>query len=274
MENEVSGIAKLGIVLIALAVLIGLGFGIFQISKSVANDGVADVQEELDSVSTSAFTTYDQTTITGTMASSAISDFEGDSVAVLIAPQAWIDLCYEINGDETHKVIAQGDLDTKGAGFNVAYSDNGNDTPVILAFTDKAASSVTPMTIPTANGDVVALSYINYNAILGNTVDAAAGTSAARGLDQTAKFTSFVDKNGDPTSIHMGCVYFDSNCYRCVSGFATTDGGKTIFNSVTSNVSKTGRTEYVPSGAKFESYLVKDASGTYIGVAFKQISSN
>ena len=50
MEQEVSSISKLGIVLISLAVLIALGFGIFQISKSVANQGVGDVQQELDGV--------------------------------------------------------------------------------------------------------------------------------------------------------------------------------------------------------------------------------
>lgn len=273
MENEVSGIAKLGIVLIALAVLIGLGFGIFQIAKSTANDGVGQVQEELDSVSTSAFTTYDQTTITGTMASSAITDFEGENVAVLVATSAWSNLVFEINTDATHKVLSQDDLASKGSGLNVGYTDNDNGVPVVLAFTTAKANDVTPITATTGNGDNVALSFVNYNAILGNAqVEDAAGTSDARGLDQTADFTSYLDKDGAATDVHMGCVYFDSNCYRCVSGFAVTDGGKTIFNNVTSNIGKTGRTEYIPSGAKFDSYLVKDASGTYIGVAFQQLA--
>ena len=71
MESEVSGIARLGVVLLALAVLIGLGFGIFQISKGTANTGVTRVQAELDGVSESVYTSYDQTIITGTMVRSA-----------------------------------------------------------------------------------------------------------------------------------------------------------------------------------------------------------
>lgn len=270
MENEVSGIAKLGIVLIALAVLIGLGFGIFQISKSVANDGVGDVQGELDSVAQSTFTTYDQTTITGTMASSAVSDFEGESVAVLISTQAWTNLVAEIQGNTARDSIdvdKGGDVDTQGSGFNVAYSDNDNSVPVVWAFTDKKDTA--QMTTKNSDGDSTALSFINYNAILGNTQTGAAGTSS-----QTATFSSYANKDGDNTEVNMGKVYFDANCFRCVSGFATTDGGKVIFNNVTSNLSKTGRTEYIPSGAKFESFLVKDASGTSIGVAFQQISGN
>lgn len=267
MENEVSGIAKLGIVLIALAVLIGLGFGIFQISKSVANDGVGDVQKELDSVSQSTFTTYDQTTITGTMASSAVSDFEGESVAVLISTQAWNNLIYEISGGTPATAVDQDDLDAQGAGLNVAYSDNDNSTPVIWAFTDKTLG--TAMTIKTSDGETVNSSFVNYNAILGNTQSGAAGTTS-----QEAAFSSFADKSGNTTNVYMGGIYFDSNCYRCTSGFATTDGGKVIFNNVTSNLSKTGRTEYIPSGAKFESFLVKDASGTNIGVAFQQVNGN
>ena len=92
MESEVSGIAKLGIVLIALAVLIGLGFGIFQISKGTANSGITNVQNELDAVNISQFTTYDQAIITGQMVRTALDDFAGEQVAVLIANQAWIDL--------------------------------------------------------------------------------------------------------------------------------------------------------------------------------------
>ena len=90
MESEVSGIARLGVVLLALAVLIGLGFGIFQISKGTANTGVTRVQAELDGVSESVYTSYDQTIITGTMVRSAMSDFEGESTAILVATQAWV----------------------------------------------------------------------------------------------------------------------------------------------------------------------------------------
>ena len=258
MESEVSSISKLGIVLIALAILIGLGFGIFQISKSVANDGVGDVQQELDSVSASAFSSYDQTIITGTMAKSAVSDFEGESVAVLIANQAWKNCL----GDAEAKVGDYDDIIGSASGMSTAYADDkdtaGVMLPIVWAYTDGKFTTEYPMT--NADGDKIDGAFINYNAILGGT-----GTTQPSGTtEQTAKF------NGE--SVYMAGIYFDSNCWRCDSGYATSATGKVMFNNIAGNLSKTGRTEYIPSGAKFESYLIKDSSGTNMGVVFEQIN--
>ena len=91
MEKEISNGTMLGIVLIALAVIIALGFGIFAIAKGTANEGVTKVQTNLANVQASEFTDYDQTVVTGTQAKSSISNFEGKPVAILIATSAWKD---------------------------------------------------------------------------------------------------------------------------------------------------------------------------------------
>jgi len=269
MENEVSGIAKLGIVLIALAVLIGLGFGIFQISKSTANSGVNDVQSELDGVATSQFTTYDQTTITGTMVGSALSDFEGENVAVLVATQAWVNAL----GD-TDSVTGAADgagqaVAAKGSGFVIFNTDknetstvNAEELPVVWAYTNSELDdgSDNGYKMVTAKGETVDTgSFINYNALLGNVSDVQ-GTTAQQ-----------VTLNG--TDYYMGGVYFDVNCFRTPVGFMTDASGRVLFNNIVGNTNKTGRTEYIPSGGKFNSFLVKDASGTTMGVAFQQLNN-
>lgn len=286
MEGEVSGLAKLGIVLIALAVLIGLGFGIFQISKGTANTGVNNVQAELDSVSQSQFTTYDQTTITGTMARSAVTDFEGENTAVLIATQAWVNIQENAQGDaDTYaKPGSERVLYMKGAGFGEAYlglkqgeepattiSTEGKDynsIPVVFSVTiDDEGNPNGSGKMVASNGKACNACFINYNAILGNKESGAAGTMPDTG-ECKAGFTS------SAIEINMGYVYFDSNCYRCTSGFAVDNAGKVVFNNITGNLSKTGRTEFLPTGAKFQSYLVKDASGTPMGIALQQSSGN
>lgn len=267
MENEVSGIAKLGIVLIALAVLIGLGFGIFQISKSTANDGVNDVQAELDGVSTSQFTTYDQTTITGTMVNSAVSDFEGENTAVLIATQAWINLLNDFNTSDDTGGGATIGYDN-GSGINASYVEatdtEGTGLPVVWAFADREYTNPYLMnaSVADAAGDFGTNgSFVNYNAVLGNMQEDAAGVNS----EEQVVINS--------TAVYMAQIYFDNNCFRCVSGFATDDSGRVLFNNIIGNLNKTGRTEYVPSGGKFNSFLVKDASGTTVGVAFQQINN-
>lgn len=88
MEREISSGAMLGIVLLALAAVIGLGFGIFAITKGVANEGTVGVQDSLGTVSSQVFLDYDQKIVTGTQAISALKTFEGKPYAVLIATKA------------------------------------------------------------------------------------------------------------------------------------------------------------------------------------------
>lgn len=269
MENEVSGIAKLGIVLIALAILIGLGFGIFQISKSVANDGVGDVQSELDTVSASAFSTYDQKTITGTMVTSAVSDFEGESTAVLLSTTAFMNLVWDCTNQGVQDVPSMDDILSKGSGMTNAYSGNTG-LPLVYAYTDSSLDNVyrmNPSVTDNGNPTTCPGIFINYNAVLGSTTEGAAGTA-------NAKHSSIESVKVADQDVYTGAVYFDNNCWRCTSGFAAnSSSGKVLFNNIAGNLGKTGRTEYVPSSAKFESYLIKDASGTNIGVAFEQIGS-
>ena len=279
MEGEVSGIAKLGIVLIALAVLIGLGFGIFQISKGTANTGVNDVQKELDGVSTSQFTTYDQTTITGQMVRSAVQDFEGEQIAVAIATQAWVNLINEdgiVSGGVVlgHDGAGTAGICKSGSAFSQYYSNNA-DVPVLVAY---AKDPVTGGTVtawgtdntykmkPTKQGATTSYgAFINYNAILGNKEDTATGVNKEQGFAYSG-LASKSTINGA-----MAYIYFDTNCFRCTSGFLADDGGKVQYSNITKNLAQSGTTEFIPTGAKFSSYLIKDASGTIQGIACQQI---
>ena len=315
MESETSGIVRLGIVLIALAVLIGLGFGIFQISKSVANDGVGDVQKELDNIAASAFENYDQKTVTGIMASGAISDFEGESIAVLIATQTWNNAINkyfnkkagtsnqniaDLAKNDTTVVIDVGAAGSDGrigirpaatrtgsfeymtTGVETGYNQNGNTIPIIFAFEAMMNGKCEVLKLTrTSTGKSVPQTFVNYNAILGNINKASNGilgngdNGTTMVIPQKAVFGGYLSAaSGTPTEVYMAYIYFEADCYRCTSGFATTDGGRVIFNNVTSNITKSGRAEFIPNGASFEAYLIKDESGSTIGITLSQLSTN
>ena len=84
MEKEISSGAMLGIVLIALAAVIGLGFGVFAIAKGTANEGITGVQDSLGAVSESGFDDYNQKTVTGSSVKSAITNYKGKPYAILV----------------------------------------------------------------------------------------------------------------------------------------------------------------------------------------------
>lgn len=88
MEREISSGAMLGVVLLALAAVIGLGFGVFAIAKGIANEGTVNVQDSLGTVSSQVFLDYDQKIVTGTQAIAGLKTFEGKPYAVLMQTAA------------------------------------------------------------------------------------------------------------------------------------------------------------------------------------------
>lgn len=234
MEKEISNGAMLGIVLIALAAIIGLGFGVFSIAKGTANEGVTNVQEGLGSVSASAFTDYDQKVVTGTQVTSCLQNFEGKPYSILIATQAVKD-----------NTATGGGTITSGAAGLDKYK--GSKPPVAVAYNEPSFNTTMKVlkSSDTGSTGTCDLTFIQYNAKLGD-----ANTSK-------------------PDVAQIG---FDSNCWRTVKGFQTVSG-KIAMNSITGNLSKSGMVEYIPSTARFQSYLIKDLSGTNMGIAFEQINS-
>lgn len=211
MEKEISSGTMLGIVLIALAAVIGLGFGVFSIAKGVANNGVVNVQDNLGTVAESAFEDFDQKVVTGTQVTSAYKQFTGKAVAILINTQAM------------NKNVKTSQDHAKAYVFKI-----GNKP------------------------------YINYNALLA--IDAA-GTHAVTANGGT----------GIETAGSAGLVLKDG-VVTTGFGFAlNADDGKILVDSSIGGFAKAGNCEFISASAKFEANLVRDASGTTVGVVFTQL---
>ena len=190
MEKEISGGVMLGIVLIALAAIIGLGFGIFSIAKGTANEGVVNVQDNLGQVSQSGFDDYNQKVVTGTQVKSAYNTYQGKPYTIWISTEAL--------NTTTEEILTQ----------KITMEDGSK--------------------------------YIVYNATLEGGVE----------------------------------IEYENGTYIVNKGFAIDDASKRIkYNSKIDNLSKSGMAEYIPATARFEANLIKDKSGTIVGIAFKQVAS-
>jgi len=276
MQNEISSGAMLGIVLIALAAIIGLGFGVFAIAKNTANDGITQVQDGLASAADSVYTDYDQRIVTGTQVNSAYQNFSGKNVAVLIATTALKDKCILGNGEggDARSTIDTGNgVKAAYEGFGLEKGEDGADgagvIPLVLAYKDKASFDASkgdngfiatdPVKENTAyfmdksDGEEVDLAcFINYNALI-----TGASGCATDAFEEATE------------SGHTG-IYFDTNCFKTDAGLATVDG-RVQFNNISGNLSKVGMMEYVSSTARYQAYLLKDGSGsTIMGVVFEQ----
>ena len=231
MEKEIRNGAMLGIVLIALAVIIALGFGIFSIGKGTANEGVNKVQDQLMNVQASEFTDFDQKIVTGTQVKSALSNFEGKSVAILIGTSALREV---MEGDATYNGSNEKKLEDL---YTISWQD---------------MSTV---------GSELDDHQINYNALLNL---------------ESGSTTTTQDENGnDVITTVEGNMSFNSGSgkYKFTGTFDVQGGVVQYYTSI-GDINKTGMTEYINPGSKFNANLIEDASGTIVGVVFNQLSSN
>lgn len=75
MEKETSTLVGLGVVLIAIAVVISIGFGSLQVGKRLANSGQNDLVTSIDYAESQKLDEYNSTVVTGMQISSNLSAF-------------------------------------------------------------------------------------------------------------------------------------------------------------------------------------------------------
>lgn len=231
MEQEISSGTMLGIVLIALAAVIGLGFGVFSIAKGVANEGTVGVQDNLGSVSDSAYDDYNDKIVTGTMVKSAITNFKGKSCAILVNTTAMDNkvVTYTAHEKCNFMLLKNGAID---ATYGITQLAGG------AAQTKKA--------------DKGEHYYINYNALFGTSTIA------------DGAITKIEKTDGCTLALKDG-VYNASGMPYALDGT-----GKVAFDYSVGGQSRTGNCEYLNATAKFDANLIKDETGTTIGIVFTQ----
>ncbi len=252
MEKEISSGTMLGIVLIALAAVIGLGFGVFSIAKGVANEGTVNVQDNLSTVSESAFEDYNDKIVTGTMVKSAVTSFTGSSVAILINTTAM--------NKSVVTYASHGVANVYYVGAGGSSGDLGVDVfPYInynaLLMGESSNVSTTDGPTPNENGGY---NYVGATEILAGT---AVNGSVGQGLNSAAEGNE------------QGFAYIKDGILEINNGFAVSSAtGKVVYDNIVGGYGRTGNCEYLASNAKFEANLIKDASGTTVGVIFTQMA--
>lgn len=216
MEREISSGAMLGIVLLALAAVIGLGFGVFAITKGVANEGTVGVQDSLGTVSTQVFLDYDQKVVSGQQVVSGLKTFEGKPYAVLIATKALQQS--GAKASPNHSVYPVGEGATKGSGVTAFINYNA-----ILAGTTTPGVKPNPTTGTPAGVNVTSLnnvitlkngSYLNTNGLASTNGNVdfdkdTAGifkTGNAEYVSTSAKFQAYLIKDSSDNIMGIAAI--------------------------------------------------------------------
>jgi hypothetical protein len=203
VEREISSGAMLGIVLLALAAVIGLGFGVFAIAKGVANEGTVNVQDSLSTVSSQVFLDYDQKIITGTQAISAMKNFEGKPYAVLISTKALMQDQLIAPAVDHPKAYLTGDANTTFIAYNAVLAANpdGGAPVSITGGTKRQSLGLATTYISLINGTYVApfgFTLLDGNVVYDNNTGGMYKSGNAEFVPTSTKFQANVikDKSG------------------------------------------------------------------------------
>lgn len=242
MEREVSAGAMLGIILIALAAIIGISFGVFAIVKATSNSGSVQVADSLNRVSDSFFTDFDDHLVSGTEVKMALTQLRGRPYAIL--------------------------LNTSALGNAATLYDHKQEFGMYMVFPNSAGE----------NGKYV----VNFNALLNRDGSSARlGGEFKANTKMTSTFVSIHGNAEDISNpgkyIYSGNSVSDSwwtlykNGYiESILTFVTQDGN-VVYDTDYNSIYAKGDVLYVESNSKFKSCLLKTSAGAIQGIVFEQV---
>lgn len=278
-EESVKG-ANMGVILIIFAAILALGLIVFMLARNMANEGLTNVSERLEAASNSEFSDFDQKVVVGQRIIAAMNSFKGKRVTVLVATQGLIDkvatplLSFQAatgSGEErTPFPVPLAAMEGMGStgpnqildataviqgheqmyfAFGVAPARNPDNS------VNRQASQRTVLPASSSgNSNDKILTFVQYNAVLEAT-DNTGVVAPATGNQRNS------------------VVWWNDDHYAFSGGYRSDDAGKTVFDYIWANTTRTGTTEVIPAAARFHANLLKDDNGVILGVVFQQVAN-
>lgn len=220
MSEDVSATMRVGITVILVAALVATVLNLMVMSNSLLSGGQTTLQSGIDSVSTQEFASYDNTKVSGTQVSTALSLFQGRDVAILIQTKAFA----EAADGGADKAINYGAILTKDG-----KSSNPNNMPAKQTYASGNSST-----------------YLTQQA-------------------KTAYIVNFSDTDVANTAIvrKAGAANYE--------GYLHNRNGLVDSSYDIIGTTELGNSAYLLSSSRFSSVLIKDPTGSIIGIFFKQL---
>lgn len=222
MSEDVSATMRVGITVILVAALVATVLNLMVMSNSLLSGGQTTLQSGIDSVSTQEFASYDNTKVSGTQVSTALSLFQGRDVAILVQTKAFA----EAADGGADKAINYGAILTRDG-----KSSSPNNMPAKQTYASNTSST-----------------YLTPQA-------------------KTAYIVTFSDTDTDAANTAIvrkaGAANYEGHLHNS-NGLV--DSSYDIIGTT-----ELGNSAYLLSSSRFSSVLIKDPTGSIIGIFFKQL---
>lgn len=241
----------------------------------MANSSQNDLVNQLDGISKSMFTDLDQEIITGARLKQVVNQASTTDCAIIIASLGFNGATAAVDG------VGDGQTGTgktqKGTGAEVTAAEatlNGN---VALDMNDAKAPvlQLEDMSLLTSLDTKIFYPLaVNFGSILKNSITGAPTgdvyTSALSRNKTSGAITYTKPKLYADTTEYNQTIKFKDGQFTTKLEFATDASSRVLRYDMTSDFTKTGKTFSIPDTAQYNSYVLKNASGEYMGLVFCQ----
>lgn len=248
MSEDVSATMRVGITVILVAALVATVLNLMVMSNSLLSGGQTTLQSGIDSVSEQEFATYNNTKVSGTQVNTALSLFQGRDVAILIQTKT-----FKSN---------YGNNEQSGLGPYMNYG--------ALISSNKNTSAATPGFSSKGTDENGITDSVAGKSVTDSITGGSSGNKALATIAGSTAGSYFIVKVVDKTVDADGYLYQEQGAPN-FTGLLYDKNGIVQSNANIIGCSTLGNPQYLLSSARFQSILIKDATGSIIGIAFYQI---
>ena len=295
MGDRSAEMLNIMIAIIAVVALMALGFAVFTISKRMANNSQNDLVNQLSDISQSLYTDLDQQIITGARLKQVVKQASTTDCAILINTLALSGATVNIGS----LPALAGSVSTTGevVGSTAAVKQTGG-TPGVanpeastngqLQTDGLKASSEAPSKVPmcilenynirTSLGTTIFNPVcVNYGSVLKNGIQdqpKVDSISPIMTYNNTAKkwaLNADVPGWGNSAEYNQTIIFKDGTFLTKLEFATNSQTSRVLRYDSTADFDKTGKTMSISDTQQYNSYILSNAGGDYVGLVFIQI---
>lgn len=263
MSEDVSATMRVGITVILVAALVATVLNLMVMSNSILSNGQTTLQSGIDSVSEQEFATYDNKKVSGTQVATALSLFQGRDVAILVETTSLRKTVQdsEVLANEFYGLNYGALVTSDGQPSNgdENYPSKAQYKP---ALSESQPASVTWTGAAESKGGIKGAST--------NPSDIAAKVGKTL-ISSTAK-TAFIVKCAGSNAGSGTYAVKQNSGEPFFTGYMHNTNGLVDSNYDIVGTTVLGNDAYLLSSARFTSVLIKDPTGSIVGIVFRQVS--
>lgn len=279
MGDRSAEMINIAIAIIAVVALMSIGFAVFTISKRLGNESQNDLVNQLNGISNSVYADLNQQTVTGARLKGVVNQVSTGDCAVLIGTLGLFGNEVSLGSvvkaeDKANNAITNGKAEATLNG-NLAMDMKDGLVPMC---------QLNDFSVKTALGTTLKAPFlVNYGSVLKNSVLKVAETDEEKSKDADKVFSTITLKNGKLTADastaysdgpveYNQAIGFKDGIFTSKLEFATNPiNSKIIRYDNTADFTNKGKTCYIPDTSIYSSYVLKNASGDYMGLVFVQM---